>query len=98
MDQRRLVDHPPEVPAREPDHRVDCWNGQLGLSLHCNDAVDFHRNVFVRRIRVKNDMDVGRLVKVFHHQDFLMFGTRIGDTAYYDPELRGMVHYRPNAT
>ena len=73
---------------------VDCWNGQMGLSLHCNDAVDFHRNVFVRRIRVKNDMDVGRLVKVFHHQDFLMFGTRIGDTAYYDPELKGMVHYR----
>ena len=23
-----------------------------------------------------------------------MFGTKIGDTAYYDPELRGMVHYR----
>ena len=73
---------------------VDCWNGQMGLSLHCNDAVDFHRNVFVRKIRVKNDLDVGRLVKVFHHQDFLMFGTRIGDTAYYDPELKGMVHYR----
>ena len=64
------------------------------MSLHCNDAVDFHRNVMVRRIRVKNDMDVGRLVKIFHHQDFLMFGTRIGDTAYYDPEIKGMVHYR----
>ena len=23
-----------------------------------------------------------------------MFGTKIGDTAYYDPELRSIVHYR----
>lgn len=74
--------------------RVDTWNSQLGLSLHCNDAVDFHRNVFVRRIRIRNRLDAQRLVKVFHHHDFLMFGTRVGDTAYYDPELRGMVHYR----
>ena len=73
---------------------VNCWNQSLGISLHCNDVVDFHRNVFVRRIRVKNELDAARIVKVFHHQDFLMFGTRIGDTVYYDPELRGMVHYR----
>ena len=73
---------------------VNCWNRALGISLHCNDVVDFHRNVFVRRIRVKNELDAARIVKVFHHHDFLMFGTRIGDTAYYDPELRGMVHYR----
>src|SRR5688500_1653743 len=74
--------------------RVSLKNTSLGLSVACNDVVDFHRNVFVRRIRVRNDMDVARLVKVFHHHDLLMFGTRIGDTAYYDPELRGMVHYR----
>ncbi len=73
---------------------VDLWNERLQLSLHCNDAVDFNRNVFVRRIRVHNRQDVKRLVKVLHHHDFLMFGTRVGDTAYYDPELKSMVHYR----
>ncbi len=74
--------------------QVDLWHEELGLSLHCNDAVDFNRNVYVRKIRVHNQMDTARLVKVFHHNDFLMFGTRIGDTAYYDPELKSMVHYR----
>ena len=73
---------------------VDLWNARLQLSLHCNDAVDFNRNVLVRRIRVHNRQDAKRLVKVLHHHDFLMFGTRVGDTAYYDPELRSMVHYR----
>ena len=33
-------------------------------------------------------------MQLMHHQDFNMFGTKIGDTAYYDPELRSIVHYR----
>ena len=73
---------------------VDLVHDDLGLWLRCNDAVDFNRNVLVRRIEVHNRLDKARLVKVFHHQDFLLFGTRIGDTAYYDPELKSMVHYR----
>ncbi len=73
---------------------VNLWHEELGLSLHCNDAVDFNRNVYVRRIRVHNKLDSARLVKVFHHNDLLMFGTRVGDTAYYDPELKSLVHYR----
>ena len=33
-------------------------------------------------------------MRVMHHQDFNMFGTKIGDTAYYDPEL----HSRSSTT
>lgn len=66
----------------------------LKLSLYCNDVVDFHRNIFVRKIKVKNLASHDRLVRIMHHQDFNMFGTKVGDTAYYDPELRAMVHYR----
>ncbi len=66
----------------------------LKINLYCNDVVDFHRNVYVRKIKVKNNHDTDRVVTVFHHQDFNMWGTKIGDTAYYDPELRSVVHYR----
>jgi GH15 family glucan-1,4-alpha-glucosidase len=66
----------------------------LKLVLYCNDTVDFHRNILVRKIKIKNLAKHERVVRVFHHQDFNMFGTKIGDTAYYDPELRSMVHYR----
>jgi oligosaccharide amylase len=70
------------------DHR------DLKLSLYCNEVVDFHRNIFVRKIKLKNLSHADRHVKVFHHHDFNMFGTKIGDTAYFDPELRSIVHYR----
>ena len=66
----------------------------LKVSLYCNDVVDFHRPVYVRKIKVKNIHDTDRVVGLFHHQDFNMWGQKIGDTAYYDPELRSVVHYR----
>jgi oligosaccharide amylase len=66
----------------------------LKLSLTCNDTVDFHRNILVRKIKVKNLVAHERVVQLVHHQDFNMFGTKMGDTAYFDPELRSLVHYR----
>jgi oligosaccharide amylase len=73
---------------------VSLENQELQLVLYCNDTVDFHRNILVRKIKIKNLANHDRVVRLFHHQDFNMFGTKIGDTAYYDPELRSMVHYR----
>jgi len=66
----------------------------LQLALYCNDVADFHRNILVRKIKIKNMAGHDRVVRIMHHQDFNMFGTKIGDTAYFDPELRAMVHYR----
>src|SRR6476646_4534708 len=70
------------------DHR------ELQLSLYCNDTVDFHRNILVRKIKVRNTARHQRQAQVIHHQDFNMWGMKVGDTAYYDPELRSIVHYR----
>jgi glucoamylase len=66
----------------------------LKLTLYCNDTVDFHRNIYVRRIKIKNSLAAPRLVKLLHHQDFAMYGTKIGDTACFDPALQALVHYR----
>lgn len=67
---------------------------ELRLALYCNDVVDFHRPIMVRKIKVKNLAKGDRLVRLMHHQAFNMFGTNIGDTAYFDPDLRSIIHYR----
>src|SRR5215207_4777151 len=69
-------------------------NKDLRLAMYCNDVVDFHRNIHVRKIKIKNLWPTERTIRVMHHQDFNMFGTKVGDTAYYDPDLRSIVHYR----
>jgi len=66
----------------------------LGLELRCADVVDFHRPVLVRRIEIVNLTDTDREVRLFHQQDFQMYGTKVGDTAYFDPQLRSIIHYR----
>jgi glucoamylase len=73
---------------------VSLDHADLRLALYCNDAVDFHRNVMIRRVKIKNLAAHDRVVRLIHHQDFNMFGTKIGDTAYFDPDLRSIVHYR----
>ena len=66
----------------------------LGVELRCHDTVDFRRAVLVRRINVRNLVDTEREVRVFSHQDFGMYGNKVGDTAYFDPQLRSVIHYR----
>src|SRR6187431_473431 len=73
---------------------VSLDHSDLKLVMYCNDAVDFHRNILIRKVKIKNLAQHARVVKLMHHQDFNMWGTKIGDTAYYDPELNAMVHYR----
>lgn len=73
---------------------VSLEHRELRLVLYCNDVVDFHRSVFIRKIKIKNLAQHDRTVQIVHHQDFNIFGNKVGDTAYFDPELRSIVHYR----
>jgi len=66
----------------------------LRVRLVCNDVVDFNRNVYVRRIVATNLADRRREIRIFLQQDLSMYGTKVGDTAYFDPRLGSVVHYR----
>ncbi len=68
----------------------------LQLQLDCSDVVDFHRCLLVRRMEVKNLTNETRTVHLFHHNNFEMYGTKVGDTACFDPQLRAVIHYRKN--
>lgn len=67
---------------------------ELQLRLRCEDVVDFHRSILVRKITVTNLYPTPRHVRIFHNNDINMFGASIGDTAYFDPGLNMLVHYR----
>ncbi len=66
----------------------------LQVELKCRDVVDFNRPVLVRRIEVVDLSGQDREVRVVHHQDLHMYGQKVGDTAYFDPQLRSLIHYR----
>lgn len=70
------------------------YHQDLGLLLTCRDAVDFHENVFLREVAVENFHPQKRRIELFFSQDFDISGNSVGDTAAYDPEAKGIVHYK----
>lgn len=71
-------------------------NTALGIELISNDTVASHENIFLRRVRVNDISGKAREVRVFLHHDFRISENKIGDTAYYDPDFRALVHYKKN--
>lgn len=64
------------------------------LTLHLHDVVDFHENIYLKRITVENRSDQERQIRFFLAQDFHISGNDIGDTALFRPELKCLLHYK----
>ncbi|HVA25764.1 MAG TPA: glycoside hydrolase family 15 protein, partial [Chloroflexota bacterium] len=73
---------------------VRLLNERLQLRLRCHDVVDFDRDVYMRRIDVENCSPKDREVRLFFHHNFHVMGTEVGDTAYFDPRHRALIHYK----
>ncbi|MFQ5409081.1 MAG: glycoside hydrolase family 15 protein [Anaerolineales bacterium] len=66
----------------------------LELTLLCRDAVDFHEPILFRKIEIVNHAGSPRQVRLFFHHDLHILGNEVGDTTYYEPERRAVLHYK----
>jgi len=73
---------------------VTASNGLLAATLHCNDLVDYRENVYIKKIILKNLSDTEREFRLFFHHDFHILESATGDTAYYDPDEKALIHYK----
>jgi len=73
---------------------VSLINDSLGIKILANDLVDFHENIYLRKIEVENLSNQEKEVRLFFGQDFNIYGTGIGDTAAYKPDVHGLLHYK----
>ncbi len=69
-------------------------NAELGITLTMQESVHNEVNVFLRSIVVHNDFDTTRCIKVFFGQEFRISESRRGDTAFYDPRVHSIIHYK----
>jgi oligosaccharide amylase len=74
--------------------RVNLFHKDLELLLLCSDAVDFHENIYLREITIENMVPRQREVRLFFSQNLDISGNSVGDTAAFDPESGGIVHYK----
>jgi len=73
-------------------------NNKLGLKLTVNDAVLPDKDIYFRRIYVESLHPGGKPqeVRVFFCQDYYLYESDIGDTAFYDPHSLSVIHYKRN--
>jgi len=74
--------------------KVTLGNARLQLSMLCNDTVDFEESLYLRRIHLENTTGRRRDVRLFLHHDFHISGSEVGDTAFYDPQVDALLHYK----
>jgi GH15 family glucan-1,4-alpha-glucosidase len=69
-------------------------SSSLGIRLEFEDFVDIEYNAFVRRVRVKNELDYDRDVRLFMHQVFEISRSGRADTALYVPDDHYLLDYK----
>ena len=73
---------------------VTLGHAGLGLRMRCRDTVDFDRNLYLKEVTVEDVTGKDRDVRLFQHFDAHLWGNDIGDSAFYDPRTRAIVHYK----
>jgi GH15 family glucan-1,4-alpha-glucosidase len=73
---------------------IQAVNNALQIKIDFNDVVYNERNIFIRRATVHNLADRKRQIKLFFHQEFELYESYRGDTAYFDPVKKVIVHYK----
>jgi GH15 family glucan-1,4-alpha-glucosidase len=74
--------------------KCSALNKKLKIELKINDAVYSFQDLFLRKVRVNNLTEVNREVRVFFSHDFHLYGEESGDTAFYEPSNKSIVHYK----
>ncbi len=69
-------------------------NNNLGIEIIFEDVLYNEKNIFMRKVSVKNNWESPRQVKLYFHHEFEIYESHRGDTAYYDPIQHTIVHYK----
>ncbi|MDW8304726.1 MAG: glycoside hydrolase family 15 protein [Acidobacteriota bacterium] len=84
----RLLDYLPKTFVTN----VQLENHNLGIRIKSNDTIFPSKNIFIRKISLEST----KKIRLFLHQDFRIFSSKVGDCAFYEPQTRSIIHYKKN--
>jgi GH15 family glucan-1,4-alpha-glucosidase len=82
------------TPKTDERSSIEAINDHLGLTVLLEDVVHNEHNVFIRSIRIRNRREDAREVRIFFIQEFRISESQRGDTAFYDPRVHSIIHYK----
>jgi len=69
-------------------------NQDLKIEIVSTESISHRENLFTRNMRVRNLASKDVVVKVFFSHDLRIMESDIGDTAFYHPDMDGVIHYK----
>lgn len=78
--------------------KLQAVHEEFGITLSSTDAVHNEENIFLRHFVITNIGTETKTVKLFISQQFRIDESRRGDTAFYDPRVGAIVHYKGSVT
>ncbi|MEK9152286.1 MAG: glycoside hydrolase family 15 protein, partial [Patescibacteria group bacterium] len=73
---------------------ITARNDRLGVEILFNDCVYNEKDIFLRKCTVRNLRLERRKARMFFHQEFQIAESGLGNTVYYDPRDKFVVHYK----
>jgi oligosaccharide amylase len=69
-------------------------NAKMQIELKMDSAVYGFLDLFLRKIQVTNQSTKNRELRVFFSHDFHIYGEDYGDTSFFEPSLKAIIHYK----
>lgn len=69
-------------------------NDEFAIEIAFTDVVYNEKNIFIRKAVVTNLSNSKRNIKIFFNQEFQISETTHAETAYYNPNLQAIIHYK----
>ena len=69
-------------------------NHKLGVELTMTECVHFEKNVYLRNLKIKNNREENREIRIFFSQHFHISEDNIGDSIFFDPRTNSIVNYK----
>lgn len=69
-------------------------NPEIGIQVNMVDCVHVEKNIFLKKITVRNLNNEKRDIKVFLNQHFHIAGDNMGDTSLYEPFTKSIISYK----
>ncbi len=67
---------------------------RLAVELVMNECVHFEKPVYLRNLKIKNNREEKREIRVFFSQHFHISEDTIGDSIFFDPKTNSIVNYK----
>jgi GH15 family glucan-1,4-alpha-glucosidase len=74
--------------------RCKIEKASFDVEMEVNDAVYHSEQIFLRKIKVSNMGGRKHEVRLFFTHDFHIYGYEAGDTAFFEPQINAIVHYK----